>query len=515
MTGAHPRAPGSMTEESLHIEPVAPPLSGRGRDSRWHRRRGRRRSTLRVWAFTGALTILAGALVFVAAYLPERIDRPQLPAGIGTANPAITSPGRSQGEIVPPFEAAELAQARQEAEAQLAEFIALELRLEEELNVDAWGESELAAIKDRANDADDLFVAGQFHEALTEYAGATDELKALFANGEERFSTAIGEGEAAIIALDHPAAVAAFERASTIRVDDPRVAAGSARTARLPEIIELLRESDRAVLRRNYPLAEEFLAKVKTIDPATTGLDERFAAIAADIADELRRTTLSEGFAALENGDHDIAIDAFERVLARTPRDADGLAGLQQAKQARILAQIDRLRDAAERAEQQAKWASALAAYNEALAIDPTLKFAIAGKQRIAGRVVLMQAMARFNDDPAVLSGDNEFADAREVLARAEAEIDPGEKFAAEVAKLRAIIEHSTAPVPLILVSDNTTEVVIHNVGALGAFTRNEILLRPGRYVIVGSRDGCRDVRKEIILAPGMEPVDIRCVESI
>ena len=169
------------------------------------------------------------------------------------------------------------------------------------------------------------------------------------------------------------------------------------------------------------------------------------------------------------------------------------------------------MREAAERAEQQAEWASALASYNESLAIDPTLKFAITGKQRIAARVALMRAMARYNGDPAVLSGETEFADAREVLARAEAEVDPGEKFTAEVAKLRAIIEQSTAPVPLILVSDNATEVVIHKVGALGVFTRNELLLRPGRYIIIGSRDGCRDVRREIILAPDMEPVDIRC----
>ena len=504
-----------MTEEPVHIEPVAPPLSGRGRDSRWHRRRVQRRSTLRVWAFAGVLTVLAGALVFVAAYLPERVDRPRLPAGTATLNPAIPPQGRSDAEIVAPFEAAALAQARQQAEAQLGEFIALQLRLDKELNVQAWGATQLAAIEDRATAADDLFVAGEFHEALDEYAGAADELKALIDQGNERFARAVAEGEAAIVALDHPTAVAAFERASSMRADDPRVAAGSARTARLPEIIELLRESDRAVLRRDYPLAEDFLGQVKAIDPETTGLDERFAAIAADIADEFRRKTLSEGFAALEKGDHDAAIDAFERVLARTPRDADGLAGLQQAKQARILAQIDRLRFEAERAERQAEWASALAAYDESLAIDPTLKFAITGKQRIAGRVALMQAMARFNEDPAVLSGEAEFAEAREVLARAEAEVDPGDKFAAEVAKLRVAIEQSTVPVPLILVSDNATEVFVQKIGALGMFTRNELLLRPGRYTIVGSRDGCRDVRKEIILAPGMEPVDIRCVESI
>ena len=63
--------------------------------------------------------------------------------------------------------------------------------------------------------------------------------------------------------------------------------------------------------------------------------------------------------------------------------------------------------------------------------------------------------------------------------------------------------------------SDNATEVTIHKVGALGAFERHELALRPGRYVIVGSQVGCRDVRKEIVLSSGMAPVDIRCAERI
>ena len=68
---------------------------------------------------------------------------------------------------------------------------------------------------------------------------------------------------------------------------------------------------------------------------------------------------------------------------------------------------------------------------------------------------------------------------------------------------------------PLVLVSDNATEVTIHKVGALGTFETHELSLRPGRYVIVGSQVGCRDVRREIVLSSGMAPVDIRCAERI
>ena len=65
------------------------------------------------------------------------------------------------------------------------------------------------------------------------------------------------------------------------------------------------------------------------------------------------------------------------------------------------------------------------------------------------------------------------------------------------------------------LVSDNATDVTVYRVGRLGSFERRALQLRPGRYTIVGSRAGCRDVRKEIVLDAGMAPVTIRCEERI
>ena len=408
-----------------------------------------------------------------------------------------------------------MAQAQERAKAQLAVFVETQLKLEQELNVASWGEAELAAINARGNAADRLFLAGDYLAALDEYAGATEDLQDLVAKGAALFDSALAEGARAIEALDHARATTAFERAGAIRTDDPRAAAGAAHAARIPKIVELLRESDRAVLRGDYGLADEFLAQVGAIDATTPGLARRTVAVAKARATERRRSTLSEGFSALDRHDYAVAIDAFSQVLAQDPRDADALAGSQQARQAKTLAEIDRLRGVAENHEREDEWTAALLAYDQALAIDPTLQFAIDGKERIADRVALIGVIARFIDDPGLLSADTEFARARQALARAASEVGAGPKFAAQLAELRRIVDESTVPVPLVLVSDNATEVVIQKVGPIGVFARSELLLRPGRYIIMGSRDGCRDVRKEIILAEGMAPVDIRCAESI
>ena len=123
--------------------------------------------------------------------------------------------------------------------------------------------------------------------------------------------------------------------------------------------------------------------------------------------------------------------------------------------------------------------------------------------------------MQRFLDDPGLLSDDDEFARATEVLAEASADAVAGPLLRKQLDDLRAVVERSSVPVPLIIDSDNETEIIIQKIGTIGTFLRHEVNLRPGRYTIIGSRDGYRDVRDEIILEPGAEPVDIRCTEPI
>ena len=78
-----------------------------------------------------------------------------------------------------------------------------------------------------------------------------------------------------------------------------------------------------------------------------------------------------------------------------------------------------------------------------------------------------------------------------------------------------ALLRRATVPVPLVLISDSQTRVVVHHVGVLGTFDRHVLNLRPGRYTITGSQDGCRDVRKEILLGSDAAPVEVRCEERI
>jgi hypothetical protein len=66
-------------------------------------------------------------------------------------------------------------------------------------------------------------------------------------------------------------------------------------------------------------------------------------------------------------------------------------------------------------------------------------------------------------------------------------------------------------------VSDSRTQVTIQSVGTFGSFSRRDIELRPGRYTVIGTRDGFRDVRRDITVTPGKESltVNVSCSEPI
>ena len=499
-------------DDQLVIEPVAAPLSQRSGE------RPRRALALpglgaRAWWFGGALALLGAVALFVFVVLPERIDAPSQPPRGALAGKA--TPAAVETDAPPPFRALEMQRAREQAREKLNDFMALHLELEEVHNVAAWGADEFAAAIERANAGDALFQETKFESALLEYAAAATALENLTTAAHQRFDAALVDGDAALAAGDHARAKAAFERASAMRGDEPRVAAGLARAAKLPEIARLLRESERARLRGETDTARDLLLEARALDPETPRLAALLADVDAARSAERRKALLSNAFAALEDGEYATALARFDDALRAFPNDAAALAGRQQTEQARTLAEIDALRETAAAQMRAEQWADALATFERALAIDPSLQFASEGRDAVAVRKALIDAMQRIVADPTLLSADREFEAAQRTLAEATALRGAGDTFAARLARFEAVLERAAVPVPLVLLSDNATEITIHKVGAMGAFERRELALRPGRYVIVGSRDGCRDVRKEIVLAADTAPVDIRCMERI
>ena len=108
-------------------------------------------------------------------------------------------------------------------------------------------------------------------------------------------------------------------------------------------------------------------------------------------------------------------------------------------------------------------------------------------------------------------------AAARNSLQRARAITPAGPVLTRQIETVASLIAAAEIPVAVALTSDNQTIVTIYRVGRIGAFERKDMELLPGRYTIVGSRSGFRDVRRELMVMPGQTPppVAIQCEEPI
>jgi len=147
------------------------------------------------------------------------------------------------------------------------------------------------------------------------------------------------------------------------------------------------------------------------------------------------------------------------------------------------------------------------------LALDPTIRFAQEGGTRCTARAEMAAQIDYHLAHPDRLSTDKVFEEALELLVQA-SEIEPaGPRHRQRVEALDRLLDAAGALVPVVLLSDLETEVVIYKVGRFGSFERRDLTLRPGTYTVVGSRRGYRDVRLSLVVRAGdpPPPLTVRC----
>ena len=70
------------------------------------------------------------------------------------------------------------------------------------------------------------------------------------------------------------------------------------------------------------------------------------------------------------------------------------------------------------------------------------------------------------------------------------------------IEQVRSLLQQYRDPVRVTLISDNAIEISLSNVGSLGPISERTLTLRPGKYTLRGSKDGCRDIYTEIVVLP-------------
>jgi len=327
----------------------------------------------------------------------------------------------------------------------------------------------------------------------------------------------LAAAERALAAGRMQAARQAFEAAQRIEPTNRRAADGLQRIRSIDTVRPLLADAASAEGTGDTARALGDYKQILALDPknsqALAGMErERGAA-----GDDGRAQTAGAGVAASSPRRGEEARAPLD--IARNDRSegAQGTAGTALIDPAQRAHGYESIRQRAVSLEAQERWHDALTEYETALKSDPSLGFAQQGKVRSASRALLAERLQELIDRPEQLASATVRADALALIENADEQNPSGPVLRSQVARLQILLPAFDKPVHLALMSDGATRVAIPSVGFSGVFSQREIELKPGKYTVIGTRDGYRDVRRDITIAPGqdVQTISVSCGEPI
>ena len=462
-----------------------------------------------------ALAMLVALLLGVVFFLPSAVDKPA--AVTDTAAPeAPAAAVPIEDEAPAPVQRDERVEARQATEAVLGQLLASKETLESRA-VQRWAGSRFAQVVAAYEAGDEAYLARDYAEATAQYEKAIELMEPLLEEVDQVFQRTLADAEAALANADAPLALEKFDLAVAISPGSRRAQEGYERARNLDEVLALVEAGLRYEDNLELDAAAESFRRATELDsqwqPARDGYD-RVRATKLRMDFDAR---MSEGLAALADGDFAGARAAFRMAQRLRPDSSEPADGLLQVDQGIRLTRIRTLEAEIGDLEGAERWEDAVTRYEELLELDPNLKFAQDGLANARNRVNLHKQLDEYIEAPDALSSPSTLQRATNLVVAVTRMGDIGPRLAGQRDELSRLLKRAATPLTIEIVSDNQTEVSIYKVGRLGSFERQELELRPGTYVAVGSRPGYRDVRREFQVSPelDMKPVVVRCEEPI
>ncbi len=484
------------------------PVFGMG--DQQHHFNKQQQNTKILWGIFSLLLVLVLGVIFV---LPGYISTPD-PAAAPIVIPVERAP--DQQAVFSPFEQAQILREREAAQNILEQILTMQSTLEE-LSVESWAAEAYDAALAIAGEGDVAYREQDFIGAQSAYQNSLLALQALETQSQEVISNSIEEG---FVAIESGLPRRAEELFSTALLIDPAseiADSGLRRAQRLPEVLALLEQGDLDQRQGNLENALQRYQEALTIDPEYARASESITQTRQAILDRDFRNQMSEGFSAIQRGNPEAALTAFNQARTLRPESTEVQTAITQAETLILDRDLNVQLEAARAHEAAEEWQEALSAYNTALAIDPNVVPAQQGRERTQMRLNLDTYLKTLLGNPLRLSDDRVYEQTITVYNEALELVTNGTRLYDQLVSVRSYLDKARVPVTVTLNSDGVTAVTIFRVSELGMFSTQTMQLIPGTYTAVGVRPGFRDVRQEFVVPfSGEEPVvTVICNEPV
>ncbi|MEO1246289.1 MAG: serine/threonine-protein kinase [Pseudomonadota bacterium] len=468
------------------------------------------------------LALLVALLFAVVFYLPGTVD-PAATADRQDEIPADSGPVAAEGQPAPPDDTSsglpqrdQRVEARQATEAVLGRLLANMETLEARA-VERWGGVRYAQAKAAYEQGDEAYLARYYARATADYEQAIELIEPLLDEVDEVFASTLSAAETALANADSIEALKNFDLAVAISPGSRRAQEGLTRARNLDRVLDLVDAGLRYEEQLELDAARESFKQAMDLDEAWQPAREGHRRVLATAKQMEFDARMSEGLSALAVADYASARAAFRVAQQLKPDSAEPKDGLMQVDQGIRLTTIGRLEREVAELEAAERWADAVTHYERILELDGNLEFAKTGLADARNMVNLHRQLDEYIAEPDALSAPATLQRATNIVLAVTRMDNVGPRLTGQKDELSRLMKRAATPLTVELRSDELTDVSVYRVARLGSFSSQQLKLRPGTYVAVGSRPGFRDVRVEFRVAPelDMQPVVVRCEEPI
>ena len=464
---------------------------------------------IKILAFIVLLALLLG-VIFI---LPNNVDTVTAPR---IATPSETETVKEQAPPDSPWSDAQLAKQRREAQEILSKVIDLQEKLEDK-NVKQWAKDAFEQAMETTASGDELYRQRQFDQAQQRYKQGLEQFTQLINQIDVVFNQQMQQGLDAINNAQPRQAIKAYQLASDIKPANTDAQQGLARAKVQNQVIDLIAKGKHQLKTGKLQQAKQTLEQALSLDSQSTSAQQQLTKTKAAIVDANFASAMSKGYAAINKQHYPDAIAAFEQAQAIKPSASDTQAALEQAKNKHLQQQVATHLATANQFEQQEQWQQANDHFDKVIALDSSVIKAKIGVIRTQARAELDTKLSTTISQAERLTDTGVQRQTQALLQDAKRIKNKGHRLNQQIATINQLLERLNQPVSVEFKSNNQTLVTLYRVGELGNFTAKQMSLKPGKYTLVGTRQGYRDVRQEFTIEPGKKAptVVVQCEEKI
>ena len=380
-------------------------------------------------------------------------------------------------------------------------------------NVEMWAPNDFNSLASIQKDLDKYFDQGLFAEAINLLNEGVETAKNTIEKSSILLNQYIDSGFNFLLLNSSVDAESSFRKALQIDPNNPAATTGLNRALVLDTVLNYVDDAQLLISIDSFDEARELIEEAIQLDGKFPGINE----LKLDIEELIQARDLdnlvSEGFKNLKMLRFFDAKNNFDKALLINENNKIAIEGRNLANDGLKKNIIEEQRTLANQSLKLEDFSKASLHFQNILDIDSNIKFAVIGLEQIKNLEELEFHLDRYIERPDRLSSPNVFNEATIILSSSDSLILQ-KRLYSKKEQLELLLSEYSKEINIMLLSDNKTQVSILNVGNLGAFSKKEIKLTPGKYTFLGKRKGFVTIRK-IIEFTASTSVRIQCIEKL